>query len=356
MTSDNSATPRKTTLLIGYFPDEQAGAPRQVCQDLQARLPERGWRVIAASRRKNRLLRGFEILSTIASQRKIYHVAHVDVFSGPAFAWAELSAALLRSLRKPFVLTLHGGNLPRFASRFPNRVRRVLRSATRVTAPSRYLQDSLRRFRGDIEIIPNGLDIVRYPYRSRRVLQPRLIWLRAFHKIYRPEIAIEVLEILISKGLQPQLEMVGPDRGDGSFAEVKARSMAPALKGRIKLLKGIPKSRVPLHLSDNDVFLNTTSVDNTPVTVLEAMACGLCVLATRVGGLSYLVEHANNGLLSSADNPGEMADQAALLLRDPELAARISRGARATAEQRDWEAIMPRWDNLFSTLASAAPR
>ena len=65
--------------------------------------------------------------------------------------------------------------------------------------------------------------------------------------------------------------------------------------------------QVPSELNEFDIFLNTTFVDNTPVSVLEAMACGLCVVSTDVGGLSFLLEHEGDALLVPPDNPKAMA-------------------------------------------------
>ena len=78
------------------------------------------------------------------------YLAHVDVYSGLAFVWAELVCWALRMLKKPYVLTLHGGNLPVFARRSDQRVRRLLQSSSAVTAPSRYLLEQMRQYRQDM--------------------------------------------------------------------------------------------------------------------------------------------------------------------------------------------------------------
>src|SRR5690606_26152635 len=97
-------------------------------------------------------------------ERKHYDVALVDVYSGPAFLWVEAVCHVLRHIGKPYILTLHGGNLPAFAQRWPRRVRRVLRFANMITTPSRYLQNAFRDVRNDIVLLPNPLDIAHYPF------------------------------------------------------------------------------------------------------------------------------------------------------------------------------------------------
>ena len=76
--------------------------------------------MLRTSRRRNRLARLHDIVWTTFSKRKRYEVAQIDVFSGLAFLWAELACFTLRQIRKPYVLTLHGGNLPQFARRWPS--------------------------------------------------------------------------------------------------------------------------------------------------------------------------------------------------------------------------------------------
>ena len=128
----------KAVLLVGNFLSQTSGN-YNVCEDLADRLRLAGWLVATTSDKPRRLQRLTDMLHTIWRQRHNYRVAQVDVFSGWAFAWAEAAGALLHRLGQPFVLTLHGGNLPAFARRHPQRVRRLLQAAAAVTVPSRHL-------------------------------------------------------------------------------------------------------------------------------------------------------------------------------------------------------------------------
>src|SRR4051812_9457515 len=94
--------------------------------ELAMRLRAAGWRVETVSRQHNRLLRLADMVATTWRHRHAYDVAAVAVYSGSAFRWAEAVCAVLRAAGKPYVLTLHGGNLPAFAAAHPVRVRRVL--------------------------------------------------------------------------------------------------------------------------------------------------------------------------------------------------------------------------------------
>ncbi|WP_322509697.1 glycosyltransferase family 4 protein [Anaerolinea sp.] len=283
-------------LIVGNFLSRH-GLGRAVGEDLSERLHARGWQVITTSHQRSRALRLADMLTTVLARRKQYRLALVDVYSGAAFLWAEMVAFLLKGLRKPFVLALHGGNLPHFAQKSPGRVSRLLRLAHAVVAPSAYLQEHLRPYRQDILLIPNPLEIERYPFRLRRDLQPSLVWLRAFHAIYRPAMAVEVLRRVKERVPEVHLTMYGPDKGDGSLQEVRRTARRYGLECALSLPGGVAKDEVPRVLQQGDIFLNTTNVDNTPVSIMEAMACGLCVASTRVGGIPYLLQHEQDALL-----------------------------------------------------------
>src|SRR5215813_8189901 len=125
-------------LIVGNLLSSTLGV-RSVSEDLAARLSAAGWELITTSEKPGRLARLIDMALTVWRRRKEYEVANVEVFSGLAFRWAQIVCFLLRRLGKPYVLTLHGGNLPNFARRRPGRVRRLLKSARFVTTPSRYL-------------------------------------------------------------------------------------------------------------------------------------------------------------------------------------------------------------------------
>src|SRR5690606_12682024 len=114
-------------------------------------------------------------------------------YSGPSFLWAEAACRLLGRLSKPYTLTLHGGNLPDFARRWPGRVRRLLTSASAVTTPSRYLLEQMADYRSDLILLPNPVDISTYSYRPRVNPEPSVVWLRAFHAIYNPSLAAKAI-------------------------------------------------------------------------------------------------------------------------------------------------------------------
>jgi glycosyltransferase involved in cell wall biosynthesis len=333
-------------LFVGNFLS-RGGGRRAVCEELSERLGDSGWHILLTSSVRARFPRLVDMVGTALSRREEYDLAHIDVFSDTAFYWAEALAFVFRSLRKPYILTLRGGDLPAFARRHSRRMRRLLGSAAAVTAPSTYLQEALSDWRADIQVLPNAIDITRYTFRHRMSPQPRLVWLRAFHAVYEPALGPETVAILRRDFPTVRLTMIGPDKGDGSFDETRRVAARLGVSGHVEFVAGVDKSAVPLALSGGDVFLNTSSVDNVPVSVMEALACGLCVVSTNAGGLPDLLDDGADALLVPAGNALAMAAATRRVLTESGLAGQISQRGREKVESMDWSVILPRWKHLF---------
>jgi glycosyltransferase involved in cell wall biosynthesis len=348
--SEAGAKHHSGVLLVGNF--LSGSRPyRLACEDLAERLASRGWPVLTTSRKPGRLARVLDMVRTAWRERQRYRAAQVDLYSGSAFLWAEAACWTLRRVQRPYVLTLRGGDLPKFAGRRPRVVARLLRSAAAVTAPSRYLLEKMERYRADIELIPNGLDVTAYPTRPARPVGPSLVWLRAFHRIYNPELAVEVLARVRREFPNARLTMVGPDRGDGSLARTRRAAQRLGVEDRVEFPGGVSKRDVPHWLQKGDIFLNTTDVDNTPTSVLEAMASGLCVVSTNVGGLPYLLDSGKDALLVEPDDVDAMAGAVRTILNDAALASKLSRAAGEKARNTDWSVVLPRWEALLGSVA-----
>lgn len=337
-------------LLVGNF---LSGAGKGVayCEDLAIRLRTRGHLVLTTSHEPRRIMRLANMAATVISRRRDYALAHVDVYSGAAFTWAEVVTLILHRLGKPMVLSLHGGALPSFAHRHPQRVRRLLARASAVTAPSLYLCDALRTYRPDIHHLPNGIAVDEYAFLERKKVGPRLVWLRAFHRVYDPDTAVRCLPAVLEVHPAATLTMVGPDKHDGTRKALEHGISALGLADHVRLQDGVPRSRVASILGDADILVNTALVDNTPVSVLEAMACGLCVVSTNVGGIPHLVHDGSDALLVGPGDAPAFSRAILRILADPGLSARLSRNGRRTAEQFDWSVVLPQWDALFRAVS-----
>jgi glycosyltransferase involved in cell wall biosynthesis len=106
-----------------------------------------------------------------------------------------------------------------------------------------------------------------------------------------------------------------------------------------------------IQFSMHDIFLNTNRIDNMPISVIEAAAFGLPIVATEVGGIPYLLTHGENALLVPDDDPEAMSKEVLRLLEEPGLAEQLSGNGRKLAEGFDWSHIIPLWEAAFHEVA-----
>jgi glycosyltransferase involved in cell wall biosynthesis len=104
------------------------------------------------------------------------------------------------------------------------------------------------------------------------------------------------------------------------------------------------------------LFLNPSLVDNMPISVLEALASGVPVVSTRVGGVPYIVEHGKTALLVPPGDAGAMARALLELLGNPAQAERLARAGRESVHQYTWLNVRPRLLDLYLRLTAATMR
>lgn len=342
MTASAKQSSRPGVFMVGnYFLKRQGNyAPTQ---DLLLFLEQQGYPIISAPHTTNKLARLAEITWKALRYQRRYQVAIIELYSGMAFLWAEWIVLVLRLLGKRIILNPHGGNLPTFARGREARLQRLMKAAAWVVTPSYTLQTGLREFRADMEVLPNALDLARYPFHQRTSAAPRLVWLRAFHHLYRPDIAVQALGLLKDDFPDLTLTMVGPDKGDGSYEGLWALARELGVEVRLSTPGAVAKASVPDALAPHDIFLNTTTAESFGISVMEAAALGLCIITTNVGELPFIWTHEDNALMTAPGDAQVVADAIRRVLTDPALAARLSQNARAKAEQYGFETIMARW-------------
>src|SRR5262249_33457461 len=142
-----------------------------------------------------------------------------------------------------------------------------------------------------------------------------LLWMRSFHPIYNPQMAIKVLAELRKSHPNATLIMAGVDKG--LEPEVKGMVSDMDLSDAVSFPGFLNSKKKAQFYSEAYVFLNTNRTDNMPVSVVEACACGLPVVSTNVGGLPFLITNGENGLLVENENDPEMVEAVKSLLENP---------------------------------------
>ena len=305
---------------------------------------------VRGSKKKNPLLRLLDMWFLIVQNHKARYLL-IDTYSTNAFWFSVSCSWLARLVKLPYIPILHGGNLPNRKKRSPRALRSLLKGAAQVVCPSQYLMSEMEDFYSrNYELIPNFIDLKNYPLNPKSMdAGIHLLWVRSFHEIYNPFLAIDVLRLLSERGQEVSLAMVGPDKDD-SLEKTKHYAKEKGLFTNVHFTGGITKAEWIELSKDYNIFINTTDVDNTPVSVMEAMALGFPVISTNVGGLPYLIRSGFDGLLVNKGNAEAFVNQILRLSTDQELYKTLSINARQKAESWDWPHIRQKWLALLKGM------
>ena len=334
----------KKLLYIGNELQPRGGSPTTIDR-LAPLFKNEGFQVKTSSSRENKLLRLAEMMTSVISNKSWLDVVLIDTYSTRNFWYAVLTAELCKKLALDYILLLHGGELPKRIKKSPGLSASLFERAKLNIAPSYYLFQKFKEagFR-NIKYIPNFICLEDYPYKIRKTVAPKLLWVRAFAKIYNPILAIKVLEEVLKNYPNAQLCMVGPKK-DESYKEcltyAEENNLPVKFTGKLSKPEWIELSK------DYDIFLNTTNVDNTPVSILEAMALGFPIISTEVGGIPYLIQDKQNGLLVPPKNKLSMVNAVKSLLGNSVLAENLSQNARQEAEKFDWQIVKKDWNEVL---------
>jgi glycosyltransferase involved in cell wall biosynthesis len=334
----------KNILNIGNKLNNKHSNPSSI-QKLGLLLEREGYTLFYASSKTNKLFRLLDMLKTCFVCRSKVDVVLIDTYSTLNFFYAFFTSQLCRLLKLKYIPILHGGNLPRRLKKNPRLCNMIFKNALINVSPSHYLKQAFENFGyKNIICIPNSIVIDDYEFIKRDFNIIKLLWVRSFSKIYNPKLAIKVLKRLKDERINVSLCMVGPDT-DGSLQDVKAFAKEQKVKivftGRLSKEEWINLSK------DYNIFINTTNFDNTPVSVMEAMALGLPIVSTNVGGLPYLISDKEEGLLVDKDDVNKMVDAVKYLIDNQEFARQIAVNARHKVEQFNWEQVKKLWFNVL---------
>ncbi|MBK5214600.1 MAG: glycosyltransferase family 4 protein [Flavobacteriaceae bacterium] len=336
--------PRKNLLYLGNKLAVH-GKPPAAIDFLSVNLREEGFTVVTASSKKNTVLRLLDMVLATIQNRNRADLVLIDTYSTLNFQYAVIVARLCRFFKLPYIPILHGGNLPNRLKKNKRTSRKLFGKALTNVAPSRYMLEEFKRHGFENTVfIPNAIPLEKYPFQLRKSVRPKLLWVRSFSEIYNPLLALEIVGMLQKKGMDVSLCMVGPDK-DGSLRHCKNR--ADELSLPITFTGMLQKEEWLALSKECDIFINTTNFDNMPVSVMEAMALGMPVVSTDVGGLPFLIENGTDGILVPPNKPEAFVKAIEELCANPIKAQEIAKNARSKMEGFDWEKVKHSWIKLF---------
>ncbi|OGO42528.1 MAG: hypothetical protein A2W36_03960 [Chloroflexi bacterium RBG_16_58_14] len=372
-------------LVLSYEYPPVGGGGGRAAQDLCQVLAKRGYelRVLTAHLKglpRQEALQGVQIIR-VPSLRRLAYKAGLLPMSGYVIAglWAglhltkewkpdlihvhfavpsgALAWALHRVRRIPYVLTAHLGDVPGGVPEKTDRWFRWLypfthliwKDAARVAAVSEHTRQLAQAlYPVEIQVIPNGVDLTSLdPGTIQPGSPPQIVFVGRFMPQKNP---LQVVRTLASvKDLSWKCLMIG----DGPLRSEVERTIADyGLQERIHLTGWITPEEVVAHYRESDILFMPSLSEGLPVSGVQALAMGLAILASRVGGWVDLVADQSNGYLVATGEEEKYTTFLSSLLSDPHLLLHFRLESRQKAKQFDLAAIADQYSALYEGIAS----
>ena len=301
-------------------------------------------------------------MATVADTENL-DLLHVH-YAIPHSISAILARESIKSHRRlPVITTLHGTDITLVGAdrSYLPITKYALEQSDGVTAISNYLKEAtIEHFAFDrIEVIPNFVSPDEYKAKIdcdlREYLTPDgspvLVHVSNFRPVKRPVDCVEIFARVLKK-TKARLVMVG-DGSERTNCIHRARCLGIAdqcvFVGK--------QARIVDYLCASDILLLPSEQESFGLAALEAMACELPIIASRVGGLPEVVDDGENGFLSPVGDVDKMADDAVRLLTDKKLRRQMGRRARESAISRySTDKIIPQYIEFYERTIQSAPR
>jgi L-malate glycosyltransferase len=287
---------------------------------------------------------------------ELLHVHYAIPHSVSALLARQMLAAKPRGRKLPFVTTLHGTDITLVGldRSYLTITRFSIEQSDGVTAVSQYLRERTLReldVRNNIEVIYNFVNCDVYCRcqkngKTREEYAPKgervLVHLSNFRPVKRVTDTIEIFD-LVRKQIPSKLLMIGdgPDRSRAEWLAVQ--------KGLHEDVLFLGKQeQVQDKLGIADIMLLPSELESFGLAALEAMACEVVPIATRVGGLPEVIEHGKSGYLADVADVQAMAGYALDLLRDETNLRAMGKASRASAQSRFCSSkIIPQYEEFY---------
>jgi glycosyltransferase involved in cell wall biosynthesis len=281
-------------------------------------------------------------------------VVHVMANSGWAWHLFAMPAIRIAKARhRAVVVNYRGGLAAEFLEQSACSVGATL-SGTCLAVPSAFLQQVFRRRGIESVIIPNVVDVDRF--RPGTGLQrtapaaPHVVIARNLEPVYGIDLGLRVLALVAKRfpGLRASIAGSGPERDRlGALAGELGIADRVRFTGRLD----VPEM-VRLYQSA-DVVLNPSRADNTPNSILEALACGVPVVSTDVGGIPFLVEHGRSAWLAPAEAPEALAEGVCEVLANSQLRDTLVATGLELARSCAWTHVREQWLGTYREAMAA---
>lgn len=231
--------------------------------------------------------------------------------------------------------------------------RELLEAAPRIIVDTAYVEDKLKAYGlrsvPEMHVIPQGIDDVFYTIKcnpkSNVILCVGAIAPRKGH-LY----TVEMFERLRAKGIDAKMRIIGSLADRGYYEQLQQKIAESAYKEDIKLEANLPREELLKAYADAKLFVLHSREESQGIVFAEAMATGLPVVATKIGGIPYVVADGKSGMLCRYGDVDAMTEMMEKLMKDDAMWQEYSAAAKEIAKGYSWKDIAERIVRLYNAI------
>lgn len=252
-------------------------------------------------------------------------------------------------LRKPYVVWARGSDvyLPDKFTKLISRV--VLKNASSIIALNEDMKRKINTIykRENIIVLPNGIELEKFkdicPQKQND--KTTIIFVGTLRPVKGVEYLIKAMNIIHEKLPDTDLLIVGngPDRD-----KLETLAQELNLQNRIFFVGNVSNEKIPEYMAKADLFVLPSLSEGFPLVIAEAMASGLPIVTTNVGGLPDIVKNGENGFLVEPKNPEALADKIMLLLNNKNTCKKISNTNKIIIRDYSWSNITEKLERIYN--------
>lgn len=270
------------------------------------------------------------------------HVKLFHVLSNSGWSWYLFSVPVLviaKSRGVPVMINYRGGEAETFFKRSWRWVKPTLKLATLITVPTGYLQQVFKKRGIETAIVPNIINLKQFSPSAKTDKQRlHIIVTRNLEQIYGIDTVIRSFAKLVERFPNAILTVAGSGPQLQALKDLRA---SLSLNDKVNFIGRLNRDQMAALYQSADLMLNASHVDNSPNSIIEALASGVPVVSSSVGGIPFLVSHDMHALLLSENIEKEMASASIRLIEDTTLRKKLIANGVELARKFDWNSVRP---------------
>ncbi len=251
----------------------------------------------------------------------------------------------------PAIVNYRGGEAGSFLDKSFFLIKPTLKAADAIVVPSAFLEKVFARKAVRVTVVPNIIDLGRFTPSStmaKPFIRPdsiNILVARNLEPLYDIETALRAFQVVRHELPEAKLRVAGSGPEEQKLIELSSEL---GIGESVTFLGRISNENMPELYRSSDIAVNSSLVDNMPISILEALASGVPVVSTDVGGIPVLVEDGKTALLVPPRDPKGMAEKVLGLIRDPTRYSHVRDAGMRLVRRYAWAEVRGQWVHVYA--------